>query len=54
MGWIRDLRITGLMLASAILAVSASSADAMHGAIRVAAGQTQQGPLNGRISFGRP
>lgn len=42
------------MLASAILAVSASSADAMHGAIWVAAGQTQQGSLNGRISFGSP
>jgi TolB protein len=42
------------MLASVIVAVGASSADAMHRATPVAAGRTQQGPLNGRISFGSP
>ena len=54
MVWIRVVKLTGLMLVSAMLAASASSADAMHGAIRVAAGQAPQGPLNGRISFGSP
>ena len=51
---IRVVKLTGLMLVSAMLAASASSADAMHGGSWVETGQAQHGPSNGRISFGSP
>jgi Tol biopolymer transport system component len=47
-------RSAGLLLVSAVLSLSASSAYARHGGVRVATGGMAHRLVNGRISFGSP